>query len=389
MKKKRKLPLFTLAVVMVMMFAMHITAFAAEGVTGVRQVNDSDTSVRIGWDKVTGARYYGIQWSTDPGFSAITGQMDGISGTYCDIEDLAAASVYYVRVGYGTERSDCFQNFSAPVEVVTAPAKPEVSFVDVDEKTVTISWPAVEGATSYTVTYADQEFQTTDTRMQLTYVKEKSTADVCSTKTSAAGYAAESAKSKVENLITLTKKIKKGNFTVTDWVPAINFRVSNVYGENVEFEFYNLKTKKKKIETASVGRNSVQTVFKSLKEGYSYKYRVRASVTLTDGTKKRGTWSDYRYLANSKAITLCYSKANMNTRTIEWKKIAGVTQIKVEFSHKRDSGYKKVATLKGTKTSYTFKKLNLNKGNYVKLTYYVKVGKKTYKANVAIRDLND
>ncbi|HCT91903.1 MAG TPA: hypothetical protein DF613_11085, partial [Lachnospiraceae bacterium] len=60
---------------------------------------------------------------------------------------------------------------------------------------------------------------------------------------------------------------------------------------------------------------------------------------------------------------------------LQWSKLTGVSKIKVQLSTKEKSGYKTVATLKGTKTSYTISKYNkkaLSKGKnyYVRVLYY-------------------
>lgn len=395
MKRKIRSSLFTLAVMTVMLCFMHITTFAAESVTGVKQVGDTETSANIEWNKIEGARYYGVQWSTNSDFTTFA-EKSIFARTDAKIEGLTANTVYYVRVGYGEDSSNCFENFSAPVAVVTTPGKPQqVSFVDADTSTVTISWPAVEGATSYVVTYNEKEYTTADTKMQLTYEYtefagrkvEVSTAKVKSVKASVAGYEAKSEDSTVEGLCLLTQKIKKSNFDVLDVHPAINFTVDDVHGEEVAFEFYDLKTKKTKTTKASIFGDGASIAYKSLQEGHTYKYRVRASITLSDGTKKTGIWSDYRYLACAKKMGVSYAVKTPQKKTIKWKKFTGVSKIKIEKSKKRDSGYKAVATVKGTKTSYTLKKLNPNKDKYVRITFYVKVGKKTQKANVIIMNL--
>jgi len=71
---------------------------------------------------------------------------------------------------------------------------------------------------------------------------------------------------------------------------------------------------------------------------------------------------------------------------VRWNKIAGVTGYDIYVSTKRDSGYKKVASVgrNTTRTNisrFNKKKFSKNKGYYVYVEAKKKVGKTTYKSN--------
>lgn len=398
MKQKHvKKSLISFALLMAMVFSVQITA-AAASTTTVTQVTTKyydDTRIALEWEKVDGARYYCVQWSATSDFtnaSAISSYKT-VARSYT-IKELTGATSLYVRVGWGTDSSNCEANFSDPIEVVTAPEMPEsVSFVGAAAKTATISWPAVTGATSYIVTYNNEDIVVTTNKCVLTYVAGENTATVKSVRTSAAGYAATSYESsKVSNITALTKKIKKSDITL---INAMGNELSNgcgynlakdVYGTGFEIQYYSFKTKK--TVTKKIGWNIYANdyYFPAIKSNQAFKFRVRAYATLTDGTKATGTWSDWRYLVKIKSMkekNWLYSKTDTKAQfRLTWGKLPGVSKIKMQISTKNGS-YKKVATIKGTKKKYTFtkigkKSLKKEQTYYVKLTFYVKDGKKTY-----------
>ena len=73
--------------------------------------------------------------------------------------------------------------------------------------------------------------------------------------------------------------------------------------------------------------------------------------------------------------------------SLTWTKNKAIAKYKVYVSSKsKETGFKKVATLKGSKTSYTItkvgkKKISRKKKYYVKIVPYVKDGKKAHKSD--------
>lgn len=69
------------------------------------------------------------------------------------------------------------------------------------------------------------------------------------------------------------------------------------------------------------------------------------------------------------------------TATLTWKKSSKATGYEIYMSTKKNSGYKKVATVKnGKKVTYTKKSLKGKKTYYFKIKAYKKVGKTTYRS---------
>lgn len=391
MKSKRimKRSMLSLVLMMVMLVAMSITAAAAEP-TNVTQVSDGETSVKVQWTGVAGAKYYGVQVATDAGFTSVVYQdYTTASYAYDYITGLAAGSSYFVRVGWGADRNSCYANFSAPIEVVTTPARvATVKFVGADDSTATIAWDAVAGANVYFVEYNSQTYAVAANSCQLPYAPGVSSAKVSSARMNGAGsYVANTVGTYVYDISALTTKISKSNMGfVNAWTNINVFQIgANYYGHGLEVKVYDAKTGKKKFSGSAQNTSYGSVEFRNkFKYSTMYKYRVRAYVTTTDGQKIYGSWSSYRYFVNPKK---CQYTTSGKKIKLSWSKLTGVSKIKIQVSNKKDSGYKTCATLSGTKTSYTISKYGksaLKKGKtyYFKITYYTKSGKKSYSGDI-------
>lgn len=94
-------------------------------------------------------------------------------------------------------------------------------------------------------------------------------------------------------------------------------------------------------------------------------------------------WSKKAYLFTQPMVNAKKTKVKGNKMTVIWGKIKGATSYSVYVSTKEKKGYKKVATVKSSKSSVTVKKLGKKKFS-PKKNYYVyvvankKVGKTTY-----------
>lgn len=134
----------------------------------------------------------------------------------------------------------------------------------------------------------------------------------------------------------------------------------------------------KKVKTALTAKTQYQ--FKKLKENTQYSFQVRAYKSI-NGNKK------YSNLSNKLTVkTAAKAPANLNAAagkksiSLKWKKTSGVTGYEIYISSKSNSGFKKVATIKGaSKTKYTKKKLKTNSTYYFKVrSYTTKNGQKSY-----------
>ncbi|MDE5965355.1 MAG: hypothetical protein K2G89_00780 [Lachnospiraceae bacterium] len=391
MKEKRvyfRQSVVALAFMLVMLFAFGVTVSAATP-TGLRQTSDSETSVKVEFTGVAGARYYGYQLATDPGFTNVldSGYMSS-SWNYAYINNLGTGASYYVRIGWGTDSKNCYANFSEPIEVVTTPAKvTNVKFIGANDNAVALAWDMIPGATQYRAEYNSLSYTSATNSIWVPYDPSGYSIYVRAQRVSATGYVAEGGYAYVSNVSALTSKISKDNFGLRNaWTGLNSFQIAaNYYGHGMDVEVYDVKTGKKKFSGTANNTTYGYVEFNKFKKSTMYKYRVRAYIITTDGQKIPGkSWSAYRYLVNPKETK--YTQSGKKIK-LNWSKLTGVSKIKIQVSTKEKSGYKTVATLKGTKTSYTITKYNkkaLKKGKkyYVRIIYQAKSGKKNYDSDI-------
>lgn len=379
-----------MAAMFVMAMVFMVTGITAQAaVTGLQQTDASDSSIKMSWSPVAGAKYYGWQISTDANFTNIIDSDYAAAsyGTDDIIIGLTAGTSYYVRVGSGSTNKNCYANWSTSLEVVTAPdSVAYVNFVDAADNAATIQYDA-PGANRYSI----YEYYTNAPIAQhiegntYTIAMNNSMSNsyyVIGERVSASGFVAQTYKKSVDvNL--LTTKIGKDNFGISSVLDAINVLYVTAFysGSGVEVEFTNAggsKWSQTVTDTKSYSYNGSDLMSVSYKDNKFLKYRVRAYVDLTTG-RKYGEWSDYRgfcEIDNAKYT-------NQNRRiNIKWsKKINGSGKIKVQVSNKEKKGYKTFKTLKASSKSVSVNKfgkksLVRNKSYYVRLVPMVKIGKK-------------
>ncbi|MGN0152835.1 MAG: fibronectin type III domain-containing protein [Lachnospiraceae bacterium] len=385
MKKSMK----CLVAVFVMAMAFCVTGVTAKAAapTNVKQVSDSDTSVKVQWTGVSGAKYYGYQVATDAAFTNIV-DYDYYTASFTDVyvSGLTAGTTYYFRVGYGSTNKNCYANFSAPIEVVTAPADiTVVKFIAADDTTATIAWDASAGASGYDIEYNNGILNTTATTYAIPIIDgASSTAKVSPYRTCSTGYKAVGNTKYVYDLSKLSVNIPKDNFGITSAYTNINVFYFGAIGYGHGYDLEGTTVSGKSYSFSGTSSLNSEIRISSMKASRMYKYRVRAYVTNTDGVKIYGNWSDYRYICNPKDNKYTTSGKKIK---LKWSKLTGVSKIKIQISTNENSGYKTCATLSGKKTSYTISKygkssLKKGKNYYVKVTYQYKKGKNTYTSDV-------
>lgn len=117
-----------------------------------------------------------------------------------------------------------------------------------------------------------------------------------------------------------------------------------------------------------------------------YYVQVRSYVTLDNGIQAFGDWSTPLYCVPDPIITSKNADVGHYSIKMKWKKISGASSYNIYVSNKSGKKGKKVATVKGNKSSYTIKKVGKSKVNTAKKTYYItvttnaKFGKSTKKS---------
>lgn len=392
---KRSIKCMVTGLFVVMALCIWSVTSKAASPSNVKQIEATSTSVKIEWTAVSGATYYGYQVATDPGFQNIWKESYVSSKTptgNLSITSLNTGSSYYVRIGWGTRYQDCFNEPSAPIEVVTLPADVgNVRFVGANDSSAIIEWDPSAGATEYMVKYNGTSYPVAGTSFAVPLVDgADNKAEVCASRTSAAGYqAVVNIGKSVYSLSKLTTKIKKSDFGILNNLSSIGvvYFGAICYGQGYEVQGVTVSGKKYQISGSDSTSSTVGARVSGVQRDRVYKYRMRAYINTTDGRKIYGNWSDYRLLCNQKKVT--YVTSNRKIK-LKWSKITGVSRIKVQISTKEKSGYKTCATLSGKKTGYTITKCGksaLKKGKtyYVRVVPYAKLSKKNVSSDTWIQ----
>ncbi len=121
---------------------------------------------------------------------------------------------------------------------------------------------------------------------------------------------------------------------------------------------------------------------KNIKATQFYKVRIRSYVTINNKVLY-GAWSDYKIFGQQPKVNI--KKAGKGVK-LTWKKVKGAKNYTVYMSTKRNSGFKKVKTLKKNSlkiTKFKKKKIKRNKTYYVYVVATTKSGKTKIKTPVS------
>ena len=389
MKISKKISAITLAALFSLLFAM--TAFGATGkVTGLKQEKASTTTVSIAWDNYLGTN---VKYIIETSYDNQTFTRTDSSYSASDLLYVKALKPVYVRVkAVSTTNENKVYAISDSIQVASVPADvKDLRQTTATTSSITISWTASEGATSYEIVrfVNNNEYvvgSTTSTTYTVDGFNNKLKNDTCvgvrpvrtvngfSAKTTGF-YNTEYLSPYKINLV--PEKVQ--GLAITNYynsLKEVTFGFTQPeYHDGYVYELYTYKNKK--VSSGNITSTSYN-LLKNIKNQF-YKLRVRAYVTI-DNKNYYGAWSDYTVFALQPKVGLKKSGKKLK---ITWKKVSGAKNYTVYMSTSKTGGYKKLTTTK--KRAYTakkFKKKKLNK----KKTYYVyvvanrKEGKKTYKS---------
>lgn len=417
-KSGRKVKVFQLALAlflaMGLMFAFtSSTKAATPKVTGVKQTESSENEVVVSWDTVFGLDGY-IYKRISPNPSMDVCQADYAGSdtiTKTKFSGLNAGKTYYVQIG----TSSSYGNYSTPpadtvwsdaVEVVTSPVGVDnngITFDSATETSISVSWKAVEGATSYRLLFYDDKRDN-----GITVVSDGTSATGTGLKNNTK-YTVEIYARKSNSSNTYTAEVASYDYGYRSAVPTLPTKITGVDCEyfdmsvksgNARFEWdknnvadgyqyeiykYNGKKALVKGDVDKYSYSYVSVKNSKLKTRQFYKVRVRAFVNKSNGEKLYGAWSSYDYFCRMSGSDVSMKKSGSNKIKTSWKKVTGATSYTVylgsKSSYSSNVKYKKITTTK--KTSYTIK-TKLKKENYyfLRVVPNYKKGKTTYAGTV-------
>jgi len=246
------------------------------------------------------------------------------------------------------------------------------------KNSITVQWSAVEGVTGYNVYVKDSDYNvenytfvgtTTNTSYTITGLKGGMKYYV---KVYALEGTTESDYDQLSDAITLPDKLT--GLKQEKWwffIKKLDVCWDKQSGaDGVEVTLYDNKGKKVKTKTVT-GSYSDSTEFDNMKDKV---YTVKArSFKTYNGVKYYSEEASVKCLNQARIKSI---KVNGKKLTVKWGKIGGATGYNIYVStqmdktSKRPKNFKKVATVKAKKSSYTIKKVNKKKISKNK-TYYV------------------
>lgn len=402
MKKSIKsLFLFMATLMATLMFSaitFAATTYQAPGqITGLKQTSAGDSSVGIAWEAQIDCKYQ-IEYSTDGANWTVVSS----TGSPDDLESgLSQGKSYFVRVRgfrddyiYSETSRRAYGPYSDTIEVITRPdSVTTITQTDATTDTASFTWNQVEGVTQYDVYKTVNGIETlvgsTNTNsITITGLsREAFSINVRTVKKAATGFEAKETYGKTLSSYDINLvPAKVGNVHIANYWK--NLKEVNIAWDGVTFaDGYQAQvyqgTSKKAMSTLKTGSSYVYA--KNINTKNFYKVRVRAYTTI-NGQVKYGAWSTYTYFAQQPTVELKF--VNSKKLKISWNKVKGATSYSVYMSTSQKTNYKKIKTLKKSKTSLTvtkFKKKSLSKKKryYVYVVANKKVGKKTIKSAVS------
>lgn len=356
--------------------------------------------IDLEYNGVSGAYGYLAQMSTDnKTWTLVDEAWKGTKFSIGEKTPLTAGSTYYVRIIPASDKYGTYdlEDASASIQVVTAPAAvSKVNQIGAGNNSITASWSGVANATGYNVyvkKYGDSSYtlngNTKSKSYKLTkYKGSKLKSDypyyvsVCATKTSTAGFTAESVPSAGYPLCTLPTKITK--VTGTNWKPGkatlkVSWKHTNI-ADGYELQFYNAKGKS--IKKVTTTKNAYS--FTKAPKNSSCSVKVRPYINTSKG-KKYAKWSKKFYFLSQANMSNTTYTIGYGHLTLRWKAVTGASKYTV-YAGTTKSNMKAVGTVNGSTTSYTISKISGTTVSpygyyYVKVVPQKKLGGKTVKGD--------
>ncbi|MCI8409365.1 MAG: fibronectin type III domain-containing protein [Lachnospiraceae bacterium] len=363
-----------------------IDVHAATAATNITQTEGTSSSIEVEWTGGLDDSKYSVQMSED---QKNWHEMRSTTSKNCNIySGISAGKTYYLKVI--TTAKDGTTAESMPTDVVSAPsAQPEnLKWTDSTTSSVTLKWDTVEGANCYGLKQGSKDDNREITE-DLTYtIKGLSNTfsdyiNVSAGRKSSQGYVAWGRSSTVYSVKTVPGKItgiKKNYWNVYSkktsslWLDYNS--VTNAGG--YQFKIYN--TKNKLLGTYESSYNWINICDLS---GRSCVTVIARPYIKIGDKKKYGAWTAKKWI-----VPNVYGKYTTTSGKIKinWEKVTGATGYDIYVKTDRNGVYKKVASVKGSKSSYILrkfkgKKISRSKTYYVTVEAKKKVGNKTYKSS--------
>ncbi|MCI5493916.1 MAG: fibronectin type III domain-containing protein [Lachnospiraceae bacterium] len=402
---------FVMAVLVTAFCKMDIHAAISAAPSNVHQVDGATTitEIKLAWNRgrsnIGKQVYYYYQISRNADFKKVFRQ-GRTSDTEANVFSLGQGMEFYVRVGAseqgynGIDQAPDDIKWSGSTKVITAPicSVQNLKRTGATASTMKFSWKKAWDADGYEVSYYKNnntenviKKRTRSASITLTGLKqgESYTVQVSPAKISGSYWAVAENCSVTVTAQTTFKGVTgfenvscEHNQVVYKWNSVVSgVAMPDVYRFDMT-SYKDTKFKKTLFSYATESEGQLRIQNHKIKAGSFYLARVLAGVRLADGKYAFGKSSTVIAVGTRpKKVSSTQSGKGIK---VSWSKVNGATGYEIYVSTKPDSGFKKIATTKGSATSYTIKKFHkkaLKQGSYyVKVVPVCKQGGKTYRA---------
>lgn len=118
-------------------------------VTGLKSSSEATTSLKLTWTKVTGAKYYKVEQSTDGKKWTVIAKAN--TADSLTVSKLTAGTKYQFRVTAIDSSKKYTGKVSAVLKTGTLTSAPSIKLTSTTAKTATATWSKITGASKYTV----------------------------------------------------------------------------------------------------------------------------------------------------------------------------------------------------------------------------------------------
>ncbi|MGN0141652.1 MAG: fibronectin type III domain-containing protein [Roseburia sp.] len=322
---------------------------------GLSQTEASTESIALSWNPVMNAEGYKVYYYSSDGTLLDTVMTTTSSVT---VEGLKAGKKYPIRVkAYWKEEdgSKTYGSYSAYYDVYTSPGQLKGLNASTQKTTsITLAWDKLSGVAGYQIYQYNEStekyeriadnvtgttYEVTGLKAGMSYrFKVRGFVKLNSATKNYGKYSAE--------LFVCTKPDKVTSLEYTDATTASVAlkwkKQSGVSGYQVTI----LDSKGNKLKNCTATKNMLDCT--DLKEGTTYRFKVRAYMVEADGSKLYGSYSDeITVKTNPGQVTgLAQSAASGSSVTLKWKKVTGAEKYQIYIYDDSAKKYKKLAETK-------------------------------------------
>lgn len=273
--------------------------------TDIRKTS-TEYSVTVSWESVAGATSYGVLFN---------GTAYSVTGTSKTFTGLSPNTAYTYQVC--AKDADGSSAYSTKQTVTTTPKAPTNASTTSNENSVTLSWGAVEGATSYDVMFNGTTYNVTGTSTTLTGLEANTayTYQICAKNPDGS------------SSYSITKTVKTSPIPPTNPSATTTKNSATIsWGAVTGATSYDVM-----FNGATYNVTGTSKTISGLTPGTSYSYSVRANNA--DGSSSYSAPQTIITIPNPPTVpTNVSATATTNSATVSWSAVAGATSYDVYFN---------------------------------------------------------